>query len=51
MWDFSVTDTAVADSLLKLEGRDINLHYKEKMSVLFWRGDTRYIVERVVQVR
>src|SRR5450432_4204769 len=51
MWDFSVTDTAVADSLLKLEGRDINLHYKEKMSVLFWRGDTRYIVDRVVQVR
>ena len=51
MWDFSVTDKTVADSLLKLEGRDINLHYKEKMSALFWRGDTRYIVDRVVQVR
>lgn len=51
MWDFSVTDKAVADSLFKLEGRDLNLHYKEKISVLFWRGDTRYIVDGIVQVR
>lgn len=51
MWAFSVTDDAVADSLSRLEGKDINLHYKEKMSALFWRGDTRYIVDRVVQVR
>ena len=51
MWNFSVTDKTVADSLLKLEGRDINLHYKEKLSTLFWRGDTRYIVDKVIQVR
>ncbi len=51
MWDFSVSDQTVADSLSKLEGRDINIHYKEKMSSLFWRGDTRYIVDKVVQVR
>lgn len=51
MWDFSVADKTVADSLLLLDGRDIILHYKEKISALFWRGDTRYIVDRVVQVR
>ncbi len=51
MWNFSVTDKAVADTLLQLEGRDISLHYKEKMSTLFWRGDTRYIVDKVMQVR
>lgn len=51
MWLFSVTDDAVADSLSKLEGKDISLHYKEKMATLPWRGDTKYIVDRVAQVR
>lgn len=51
MWDFSVTDQSVADSLLRLEGRDISVHYKEKMGKLPWRGDTKYIVDKVVEVR
>ncbi len=51
MWDFSVTDQAVADTLLMLEGRDISVHYKEKMAKLPWRGDTKYIVDKVVEVR
>ena len=51
MWDFSVTDQAVADSLLRLEGREISVHYKQKMGKLPWRGDTKYIVDKVVEVR
>ena len=51
MWDFSVTDESVADSLLMLEGKDISVHYKEKMAKLPWRGDTKYIVDKVVEVR
>ena len=51
MWDFSVNDKAVADSLLKLEGREISVHYKQKMGVLPWRGDTKYIVDKVVEVK
>jgi hypothetical protein len=51
MWDFSVADQAVADTLLKLEGRDISVHYKEKMAKVVWRGDTKYIVDKVVEVR
>ncbi len=51
MWLFSVTDDAVADSLSKLEGKDISLHYKEKMATLPWRGDTKYIVDRVMEIR
>ncbi|MEJ7671927.1 MAG: hypothetical protein WKF59_04295 [Chitinophagaceae bacterium] len=31
MWQFSVADKAVADSLSKLEGKDVTLHYKEKI--------------------
>jgi hypothetical protein len=51
MWDFSVTDQSVADSLLKLEGKEISVHYKEKMAKLPWRGDTKYMVDKIVEVR
>jgi D-hexose-6-phosphate mutarotase len=51
MWQFSVHDKSVADSLLKLEGKDINVHYMEKMHALPWRGDSRYIVDKIVEVR
>jgi len=51
MWDFSVTDQTVADSLSKLEGKDIRVHYKEKLTRLPWRGDTKYIVDQVQEVR
>jgi hypothetical protein len=51
MWDFSVVDQSVADSLLRLEGKEISVHYKEKMAKLPWRGDTKYIVDKIVEVR
>ena len=51
MWDFLVADKSVADSLLKLEGRDIRVHYKQKIAKLSWRGDTKYIVDKVLEVR
>ena len=51
MWEFSVTNPSVGDSLSKMEGRDITIHYKEKLSTLPWRGDTKYIVDKVVEVR
>jgi hypothetical protein len=50
MWQFSVSDKSVADSLSRLEGKDITVHYKEKISTLPWRGDTKYIVDKVVEV-
>jgi hypothetical protein len=51
MWQFSVTSRSVADSLSKLEGKDVTLHYKEKMHSLSWRGESRYIVDKIVEVR
>lgn len=51
MWQFSVHDKTVADSLSKLEGHDITLHYEEKMHALPWRGDSRYIVDKIIEVK
>lgn len=44
---FSVTDEAVAQQLNNLQGRNITVHYKEKNSAAFWRGDSPYIVDSV----
>src|ERR1700712_1496387 len=48
MWDFSVVDKNVADSLSKVEGKNITIHYMEKISTLPWRGDSKYIVDKIV---
>ncbi len=51
MWQFSVDDQAVADSLTKAEGKDVTVHYKEKMHALPWRGESRYVVDKVIEVK
>jgi hypothetical protein len=44
---FSVTDKHVAQQLENLQGRGVTLHYKEKNGTLFWRGESKYIVDSV----
>jgi hypothetical protein len=44
---FSVTDEGVAQQLNNLQGRNITVHYKEKNTSAFWRGDSPYIVDSV----
>lgn len=44
---FSVTDEKVASQLSNLQGKQITLHYEEKKSAAFWRGDSNYIVDSV----
>jgi len=45
---FSVADKQVASTLAKLEGYMIVVHYREKNGTLFWRGDTKYLVDSVM---
>jgi hypothetical protein len=47
MWDFSVRNNAVADSLMKLEGKKVSLHYREVVKNLVWDGETKYFVDGV----
>jgi hypothetical protein len=42
---FSVTDDSLATKLDTLQGQFLIIHYKEKNGVLFWKGDTKYIVD------
>lgn len=49
-FDFSVEDKAIADTLMRCGGRTVQLHYKEYLGALPWRGQQRYIVDRILSV-
>ena len=48
---FSVEDKAVADSLMRCSGKEVELHYKEYLGVLPWRGVNKFIVNKIVSVK
>ena len=50
-FNFSVTDKAIADSLMRCSGKMVELHYKEYLGALPWRGMEKYIVDGIVSVR
>mgnify|MGYP006932856913 CR=1 FL=1 len=50
-FDLSITEEAVADSLMRCGGKMVELHYKEYLGTLPWRGKQKYIVDRIVSVR
>ena len=50
-FDFSITDKAVADSLMRCGGKTVELHYKEYLGTLPLRGKQKYIVDRIVSLR
>ena len=47
---FSVTDKAIADSLMRCGGRQVELRYKEYNGILPWRGMSRFIVDEIISV-
>ncbi|HEY2583336.1 MAG TPA: hypothetical protein VGI43_16105 [Mucilaginibacter sp.] len=48
---FSVTNQKVADELNKNAGAYLELHYKEYLHTLPWRGVSNYVVDSVISVR
>jgi hypothetical protein len=50
-FNFSVTKENVAQTLLNNAGREVEVHYIEYFGALPWRGQERYIVDSVYQVR
>ena len=45
---FSVSDEKVADQLNKNAGSNLELHYKEYISTLPWRGVSVFVVDSVI---
>jgi len=44
---FSVPDKNIAIQFDTLQGRTVIVHYVEKNGVVFWRGDTKYLVDSI----
>ncbi len=45
---FSVTDKAVADSLMRCSGKMVELRWKRYMGTLPWRGQSEYVVYEIL---
>jgi uncharacterized protein YxeA len=48
---FSVTDQKVADKLNKSAGAYLELHYKEYLNTLPWRGVSNFVVDSIISSR
>ena len=49
-FNFSVKDEEVARQLERCAGKMVELHYKEYLGTLPWRGMTKYVVDSVYSV-
>lgn len=50
-FQFSVTKKAVADSLMRCSGKQVELHYKEYINPLVWRGVSEFVVDSIIAVK
>ena len=50
VFEFFVEDKAVADSLMRCSGKSVELHYKEYLGALPWRGQQKYVVDKILSV-
>ena len=49
-FEFSVERKSVADSLMRCSGKTVEVHYREYMSALPWRGMSVYVVDSIMSV-
>ncbi len=50
-FEFSVQDENLAQQLMKNSGKEFDLHYKEYMGTLPWRGYSVFIVDSIYAMR
>lgn len=49
-FNFSVEEHTVADSLMRCSGKNVEVHYKEYLGALPWRGVQKYVVDHILSV-
>jgi len=50
-FEFSVGDKQIAEKLMLSSGKEVELHYKEYLHSVPWRGYTNYIVDSIIAIR
>ena len=51
VFEFSVSDKKIADSLMRCGGKTVELGYKEYLGALPWRGQQKYVVDKIISVK
>lgn len=50
-FEFSVARPEIANILMTNSGKEFDLHYKEYMGALPWRGHTEFIVDSILSMK
>lgn len=48
---FSVDNERIAEQLMRMGGKEVELQYKEYMGALPWRGYSKFVVDSILSVR
>lgn len=47
---FSIENKELADSLMRCSGKNVELHYKEYLHPIVWRGVSEFVVDSIMSV-
>jgi hypothetical protein len=50
-FEFSIEDETIFKQLEMNNGKTFDLHYKEYHGILPWRGNTNYVVDKVINMK
>lgn len=50
-FEFSVTSDKIAQTLMLSSGKEVELHYKEYLHTVPWRGYNKYVVDSIIAIR
>lgn len=50
-FEFSVGDKRIAEQLMLSSGKEVEVHYKEYLHAIPWRGYTNYVVDSIIAIR
>ena len=49
-FEFSISNKDLAEELMQASGKNVQLHYKEYVAAVPWRGYTKFIVDEIISV-
>jgi hypothetical protein len=49
-FEFSISDEAVARKLMLSSGKNVQLHYKEYIGAVPWRGYSEFVVDSIISI-
>lgn len=50
-FQFSVADENIASKLMTCSGKFVELHYKEYLGIIPWRGYSNFIVDSIISIK